>query len=156
MSGFEFSAGFGFDAGSFRVPLALMYTWTTEAEFQNAFESSFDPWGEVEIGDELPYIPEHQLRASAGLEVERFQLNLAASYVGKMRTRASQGAFVTAETVPSHVVWDAVASWDFNEQFSTYLKVDNLLDETYIAARRPAGVRPGLPRTAYLGFTYRL
>ena len=73
-----------------------------------------------------------------------------------MRTKAGQGAFVTAETVPSHVVWDTVASWSFNEQFSTYLKVDNLLDETYIAARRPAGVRPGLPRTAYLGFTYRL
>ncbi len=156
VSGFELAAGFGLDAGSFRVPLALKYTWTTKAEFQNAFESNFDPWGEVEVGDELPYIPEHQLRASAGLEIERFSLNLAASYVGEMRTRAGQGAFATADTVPSHVVWDTVASWSFNEQFSTYLKVDNLLDETYIAARRPAGVRPGLPRTAYLGFTYRL
>ncbi len=156
VSGFELSAGFSVDAGSFRVPLAIEYTWTTEAEFQNAFESNFDPWGEVEIGDELPYIPEHQLRASAGLEIERFSLNLAASYVGEMRTKAGQGAFVTAETVPSHVVWDTVASWNFSEHFSTYVKVDNLLDETYIAARRPAGVRPGLPRTAYLGFTYRL
>ena len=156
VSGLELSAGLGFDAGPFRVPLMVRYTWTNEAEFRNAFESNFDPWGEVEVGDELPYIPEHQLRASAGLEVDRFRLNLAASYVGEMRTRAGQGAFVNAETVPSHVVWDTVASWNFSEQFSTYLKVDNLLDETYIAARRPAGVRPGLPRTAYLGFTYRL
>jgi hypothetical protein len=31
-----------------------------------------------------------------------------------------------------------------------------VLDEIYVAARRPAGVRPGLPRTAYLGLTYRL
>ena len=45
---------------------------------------------------------------------------------------------------------------NFTTQLSTYIKVDNLLDETYMAARRPAGVRPGLPRTAYLGFTYRL
>ncbi|MDJ0793327.1 MAG: TonB-dependent receptor [Woeseiaceae bacterium] len=156
VSGFELAAGFGLDAGSFRVPLALKYTWTTEAEFENAFESNFDPWGEVEVGDELPYIPEHQLRASAGLEVQQFRLNLAASYVDEMRTKAGQGAFVTAETVPSHIVWDAVAAWNFNDQFSTYVKVDNLLDETYIASRRPAGVRPGLPRTAYLGFTYRL
>ncbi|MDJ0750627.1 MAG: TonB-dependent receptor [Woeseiaceae bacterium] len=155
VSGLELSAGYGFAIGSFSVPLALKYTWTTEAEFENAFESSFDPWGEVEIGDELPYIPEHQLRATAGLEASRFSLNLAASYVDRMRTRAGQGALVTADTVPSHVVWDAVASWSFSERLSTYLKIDNLLDETYIAARRPAGVRPGLPRTAYLGFTYR-
>jgi Fe(3+) dicitrate transport protein len=49
-----------------------------------------------------------------------------------------------------------VAAWQFTSQLSTYVKVDNLFDETYIAARRPAGVRPGLPRTAYLGLTYRL
>ena len=41
-------------------------------------------------------------------------------------------------------------------KLSTYVKVDNLFDETYIAARRPAGARPGLPRTAFLGFNYRL
>ena len=43
---------------------------------------------------------------------------------------------------------------EFTEHFSAYVKVENLFDETYIAARRPAGVRPGLPRTAYIGFTY--
>ncbi len=156
VSGFELSAAYGLSTGRLSVPLTLKYTWTTEAEFRNSFQSDFDPWGEVLIGDELPYIPEHQLRASASIEVERFRLSLAASYVGKMRTRAGQGTFIAAESVPSHVVWDSVASWQFSEQFSTYLKVDNLLDKTYIAARRPAGVRPGLPRTAYLGFTYRL
>ena len=49
-----------------------------------------------------------------------------------------------------------VAAWQLTPQLSTYVKVDNLFDETYIAARRPAGVRPGLPRPAYLGLTYRL
>ena len=29
--------------------------------------------------------------------------------------------------------------------------VDNLLDEVYVAARRPSGARPGLPRTIYVG-----
>ena len=59
-------------------------------------------------------------------------------------------------TLDDHVVWDMVASWQLTERFAGYVKVDNLLDEVYVAARRPAGVRPGLPRTAYLGLTVSL
>ena len=43
-----------------------------------------------------------------------------------------------------------------SEALSAYVKVDILFDETYVAARRPAGVRPGLDRTAYLGVTFSL
>ena len=156
VSGLELSAAAALPLGSLSVPLSVRYTWTTEAEFKTAFDSSFDPWGNVQAGDEMPYIPEHQLRAAAGLEADRWRVSLAASYTGRMRTRAGQGAFDAATTVDSHTVWDFVAGWDFNSQLSTYVKVDNLFDETYIAARRPAGVRPGLPRSAYVGFTYRL
>ena len=110
----------------------------------------------MQVGDELPYIPEHQLRAMAGLEADRWRVSLAASYLSQLRTVAGQGAFVPAESIDSRVVWDTMASWQFSERMSAYLKVENLLDESYIAARRPAGVRPGLPRTAYLGFMYQL
>jgi Fe(3+) dicitrate transport protein len=156
VSGLEFSTDYKLTLGAFDVPLGLQYTWTSEAEFENAFDSGFDPWGEVQVGDELPYIPEHQFRASAGLSNERFRVNVAANYIGKMRTKAGQGTYEPLESIDSHVVWDAIATWNFTESLSTYIKVDNLLDETYIAARRPAGVRPGLPRTAYIGLTFRL
>ncbi|MGI9260523.1 MAG: TonB-dependent receptor family protein, partial [Woeseiaceae bacterium] len=156
VSGLELSTGYHWDIGDIAVPLDLKYTWTAEAEFEDGFESQFDPWGEVEVGDELPYIPEHQFRIMAGLVAEKWSFNLAANYVGKMRTKAGQGSFEPLESVDSHVVWDMVASWQFTERLGSYVKVDNLLDETYIAARRPAGVRPGLPRTAYLGLTLRL
>ena len=43
-----------------------------------------------------------------------------------------------------------------SDSLSSYLKIDNLFDETYIAARRPAGLRPGLERTVYLGLTFTL
>jgi Fe(3+) dicitrate transport protein len=156
VAGIEISAGYNFRFGNVDVPLGLRYTWTHESDFQNAFESGFEPWGEVEVGDELPYIPEHQLRSTVGLEANQWRVNLAASYMGEMRNKAGQGAYDPAESVDSHVVWDFMASWQLSENLSTYVKVDNLLDETYIAARRPAGVRPGLPRTAYLGLTYQL
>ena len=35
------------------LPLSFQYTWTAEAEFQSGFASNFDPWGNVEAGDEL-------------------------------------------------------------------------------------------------------
>jgi Fe(3+) dicitrate transport protein len=156
VAGIEMSAGYSLSAGSLEVPIGLRYTWTNEFDFQNSFESDFDPWGDVEAGDEMPYIPEHQLRATAGLATERWSVNVAASYMSQLRTKAGQGAFDPAESIDSRVVWDFVASWRFTQQLSAYVKVDNLLDETYVAARRPSGVRPGLPRTAYLGVTYRL
>ena len=90
------------------------------------------------------------------LHGENRALNLAASYTGRMRSVAGQGTFTPNETIDAHLVWDLVASWQISPSFRTYFKVDNLLDDTYIAARRPAGVRPGLERTAYLGFTFRL
>jgi Fe(3+) dicitrate transport protein len=159
VQGLELSAAYrieGIAAGRLSVPLSLDYTWTTEAEFHNTFESDFEPWGDVAAGDELPYIPEHQLRFAAGLENDRLGLNLAASYVGRMRTVAGQGPFVADRTIDSHVVWDLVGRYRFTEQLGAYFKVDNLFDETYLAARRPAGLRPGLERMAWVGLNYRL
>ena len=152
----EFSADYGLTDvfAGIDLPLSLQYTWTAEAEFQNAFDSGFDPWGSVEVGDELPYIPEHQLRATAALEHERWGLNLAANYVGRMHTVAGQGSLAPDEAIDAHVVWDFIARWRFTDSLSSYIKVDNLFDETYIAARRPAGLRPGLERTAYVGLTF--
>jgi Fe(3+) dicitrate transport protein len=142
VSGLELSAGYNVSNDRFTFPFSLKYTWTTEAEFKSAFDSNFGPWGEVESGDELPYIPEHQLRLTAGLQHERFNVNLAANFIGQMRTTAGQGAFLPGDSIDSHVVVDFLAAFS--------------LTQNLVAARRPAGVRPGLPRTAYLGITYRL
>jgi Fe(3+) dicitrate transport protein len=157
VQGLELTTDYQFDGlmnGKLALPVSLQYTWTTEAEFKSGFDSNFDPWGDVQSGDQLPYIPEHQLRATAGIQTQNWRLNLAASYTGKMRSKAGQGDFVSSETIDSHLVWDVLASWRINHSFRTYFKVDNLLNDTYIAARRPAGVRPGLGRTAYLGITF--
>ncbi|MFQ5609658.1 MAG: TonB-dependent receptor domain-containing protein, partial [Woeseiaceae bacterium] len=156
VQGLELSAGYALSLGAVDLPLALRYTWTTEAQFENGFESDFDPWGDVEPGDELPYIPENQLRVTAGISARQFRANIAANYIGKMRTVAGQGAVDPAAAIDAHTVWDFTASWRFTDDFAAYVKVDNLFDETYIAARRPAGARPGLPRTGYIGVTYGL
>ena len=99
VQGFELSGSITGRAAGLDMPLSVQYTWTTEAEFGSAFDSNFDPWGDVEIGDELPYIPEHQLRATAGLEGDAWGMNLSAAYIGRMRATAGQGAFDPADTI---------------------------------------------------------
>ena len=91
VSGLELSAGYEWQVGRVSVPASLEYTWTSEAEFKSAFDSNFDPWGDVEVGDELPYIPEHQIRVMAGIESEQWRISLASSYLGRVRTKAGQG-----------------------------------------------------------------
>ncbi len=156
VSGLEVTSSYNWSLGRLHVPMSIQYTWTTEAKFESGFDSNFDPWGEVSVGDELPYIPKHQLRAMAGLATEQWRINVSANYIGKLRTTAGQGPFDQAKSVDARVVWDLATAWQFTPRLSSYVKVDNLLDETYVAALRPAGARPGLPRTAYLGLTYRL
>ncbi len=157
VQGFELSMSSGWSnlgSAGLSIPVSLNYTWTTEAEFHSAFASEFEPWGNVQVGDELPYIPEHQLRAMAGVEAEVWTVNVAANYVGEMRATAGQGTIPASDLIDGHVVWDLMGHWRTTETFSTYVKVDNLFDEVYVAARRPAGVRPGLERTAYVGVTF--
>lgn len=158
VQGLELNAGHDFELPGLgaRLPVGLQYTWTAEAEFRSGFESDFDPWGDVVTGDRLPYIPRHQLRATAGVVHDRFNLNLAASYIDEMRALAGRGPVPADERISANVVLDLLARWHVTESLDAYVKVDNLLDEVYEVARRPAGLRPGLPRTAYLGLSYRL
>jgi len=48
-------------------------------------------------------------------------------------------------------VVDLGATYRLTEHFSLLARVQNLLDEEYIASRSPHGVRPGLDRLAMVG-----
>ncbi len=132
------------------LPASLAYTYT-RAEFRSAFASDFEPWGEVEPSFELPYIPRHRLTASLGLEQARWAVNLRANYVGKMRTRAGRAAYDPAFSTDARLVLDTTVDYAFASTSKMYLSMRNLTNRTYIAARRPAGMRPGLPRIASVG-----
>lgn len=139
--------------GAVRFPLRAAYTWT-DAEFRNSFSSGFEEWGDVVSGDALPYLPEQLLWLSAGAEGERWSLDLSATYVGEMRELAGQGAIPAGERVDSATIFDLAASWRITGDLELLGKVENLFDETYLAARRPSGARPGRPRTAFVGLRY--
>jgi Fe(3+) dicitrate transport protein len=138
-------------AGSeWSVPVRLSYT-LTRAEFGGSFESDFEPWGDVAEGDRLPYLPEHQLSASVGLERGRWDAALAVQAVSEMRTVAGRGEIPAGEGTDAFAIWSASAGYAVTPWASLQAGIENLTDEVYVVARRPAGARPGLPRTFQAG-----
>ncbi len=137
-----------------RLPARLAYT-LTDAEFRNAFDSEFGPWGTVAVGDALPYVARHQATATLGAEWRRYGVEARAFYVGQMRTEAGQGAIPEGTEIEPHLVVDLAADVEVGRYAgvgtTAFASVRNAFDEVYVAARRPAGLRPGLPRTFLVG-----
>ncbi|MDX1383641.1 MAG: TonB-dependent receptor, partial [Thermoanaerobaculia bacterium] len=154
--GVEAMLGYRHRAGSLQIPLSLSYTYTV-GEFQTSFLTSFADWGpRVEKGDELPYLPQNQLRLGAGVTGRLWSLHLAGSYMDAMRTNAGQGPIPPGEGTDSRFVLDVGARYRVIDGLAVYANLRNLTDDTYIVARRPYGVRPGLPRTVLVGVAFDL
>ena len=152
MKGLEVALTYEALLAGFDLPLRFSYTHT-DATFRNSFSSGLEEWGDVESGDELPYLPPNQLQATAGLRSERWAASLSATWLDKMRSVAGQGPIPETELIDQHWVLDWAGSFSITDNFGVSARVENLLDETYMAARRPAGARPGRPRAIFLGMT---
>ncbi|RSK40463.1 TonB-dependent receptor family protein [Mangrovimonas spongiae] len=137
------------------LPISLGYTYT-HTEFQNSFGSDDDLWGEVEKGDQLPYIPEHQINLMISLEHNQFEINASGRYLGEFRTLAGSGSIPKNEKVDSNFVLDFSAKYHFNTHLSLTGNVINALDSVYAVSRVPAGLRPGMPFAANLGLEFKL
>lgn len=135
------------------VPLGAVYTYT-KSEFQTSFASGFGPWGTVMEGDELPYLPEHMLTLSAGLEGEVWRTNLLVSYVDATRSVAGQGAIPDNQLINERVIFDLSAEYDVAPGVTLIGIVENLTDEVYNVSFDPAGARPGKPRTILGGVKF--
>jgi len=129
---------------AFILPGRLAYTYTN-ATFQNDFSSSDPIFGEVKKGDQIPYVPEHQFSAAVGLEHERFGVNVAGTYVGKMREKPGQAALDPKTTTDDYFLFDATVSGKPLRWLTLYLSGKNLLNQAYLVSRLPFGARPGAP-----------
>ncbi len=138
------------EESKFKLPITFGYT-LTDTEFVNEFASSDGAWGEIEKGDEIPYISKHQFNASIALEHAKFELILGARYSGEFRTVAGQGSIPNENSVPSNTVVDFGSKYKFNKHFSVTGNINNLFDTTYLVSRVPAGLRPGMPFSASIG-----
>lgn len=137
--------------GRLRFPANLTYTFT-RSRFQTSFTSDNPEWGDVSEGDELPYLPEHQLALQTGVRGRRWEIAAAGRYVSAMRDTAGQGTPEPGDATDATLVLDLSAAVEFGRWGKAYLTVDNVLDETSIVSRRPYGARPGVPRLVVLGY----
>ncbi len=136
----EFTADTGFS-----FPASLAFTWT-QAEFQSAFSSDYEPWGDVSPGDELPYIPEFQANIGLGIARDAWSLDINANWQDEARATAGSGSIALDDKIDARTLVDLTAGYDITETLRVALRVKNLTDEVYVAALRPSGLRPGLPR----------
>lgn len=137
-------------SGSIRMPLSITYTYT-HATFDNSFESEFEGWGDVTAGDFLPYVPMHQFSASIAVEHPNFLFDLSTRYSDAMLTTpgtlGNSGSFLTDKAFTV----DMAINYILSKELSAFVNVNNLTDNVYIVSRRPAGLRPNMPRTWNIG-----
>ncbi len=135
---------------AFSLPLSIVYTYT-DAIFQNDFSSDFEGWGTVVAGDEFPYLAHNQLTVILSLEHHKFSLSLSGRFMDEMRTAPGQGEIRQSERTDDYFVIDASANYNLHKNISLFGSATNLNDQVYMVARRPAGLRPGMPRAFNIG-----
>ncbi|MFV8782894.1 TonB-dependent receptor family protein [Microbulbifer sp. SA54] len=138
-------------AGGWVVPLTATYTWT-DAEITRDSDA-----GDLLAGDNFAYLPENVFAVTTGIDSgAAWRVNLTAAYQDDMCVNNSCNRGDTDRFDYTESLWvvDAAAHYDFSEDMTGYLKVDNLLDDQAIINRAPDGARANRPRTASLGVKF--
>lgn len=134
-----------------RFEFGVTYTYT-DGRFTNSFESDYEAWGMVEAGDALPYLARHQGAVRLGWARSAWSVDAAFRSTEGMRTEAGQASLSKVFTVGDSQVLDLTARCTLLNGFALELAARNVTDAVYIASARPAGLRPGMPRTITGGF----
>jgi Fe(3+) dicitrate transport protein len=159
----QFSAGaatvWGFEAFAAHevsLPLGLTFpilaSYTlTKARFERSFASADPIYGNVHAGDELPYVPRHQLAVTASLDHARASGTVAFTYVSAMREEAGSLPLDRSLATDTQVLLDASASVRVVSGLTLYANLRNVLGGAFIVSRRPYGARPNAPRWLQAG-----
>ena len=135
---------------SLKLPISVSYTFT-RAQFENDFVSQDPIYGTVTKGDDIPYVPKHQLNATLGAEIKRASAYVTFGYVSRMREEAG------SEPLSKSLVTDKQTWLDTGVQVGVfgplklYANLRNVLNERDLVSRRPFGARPNPPRWLQVG-----
>lgn len=140
---------------TFSLPLNLAYTYTN-AKFTSDFDANFEEWGAVESGYELPYIAKNQLAAGIELKHKIFSFNYNSKYQNAIRTAPGSGDIAVNEKINGFFISDVAFNLFLNDWTTFSLSVTNVFGAEYEVARRPIGLRPGMPTAFKIGVNVNL
>ncbi|MCA9709464.1 MAG: TonB-dependent receptor, partial [Myxococcales bacterium] len=143
--GYEHRFGSGLVLGG-----GARYTYTG-SQFRTAFMSGFSQFGDVEVGDQLPYVPQHLAGVDGHVGGRIWDARATLSTMGPMRDVAGQGEIPEAERIPGRVLLDLSGEVRVLRMFRLYALVNNATANHSIVSRRPFGARPAAPLTFILG-----
>ena len=138
------------DNGRIQMPLELSWT-STNSEFQESFDGF---WGEVSKGDELPYLPDTMIAVNLGLNVDKLSANISMKKTSEMRTVAGSGRIAESNATDELTIIDLGLRYALQDNIRLSVGINNFMDDDGIAARRPYGARPTMPRSFSLGVDY--
>lgn len=132
------------------IPVSLAYTYT-DTKLLSSVNS--DIYGNVSLGDEIPYVPKNQITLNGGINGDVWGLNASLNHIGETRDVPGQGPIPTTQRVEARTLVDVALYYDVRDGIRMHLKADNVFDNIYLAGRRPYGIRPGKPREIFAGFS---
>lgn len=133
-----------------KLPVSVSYTFT-RATFQNDFVSQDPIYGTVRKGDEVPYVPKHQLNATLAAEIERASAYATFGYVARMREEAGSAPLSQSLATDKQTWLDVGAEVRVLGPLKLYANLRNLLNERDLVSRRPFGARSNPPRWLQVG-----
>lgn len=134
------------------IPIELNYTYS-QAKFKENFESNFEAWDIVEVDDELPYMSSHQLNFHTGINFQKLSINGGANYVSAMRVVAGQDRLTSENSIDGRWLANLNIRYRTSTNVTLTLQLQNALNNKYAVANRPAGLRPGKPRSFTVGIS---
>jgi Fe(3+) dicitrate transport protein len=150
IDGLEVSLSHDFaESGRLSLPLTVSYTYMDGRFDSDIADTEF--FGDVSVGDPIPYLPEHALAITAGVEIGRYAAWLSGSHIDEVCSVAACGPYQRTDDA---FVIDAAVHYSVNDRTVVFAQVENLTGEDAIAGRQPYGARPGKDRLAGIGVRF--
>jgi len=127
------------------------YTFTDATFDTDIADTGF--FGDVQDGDDLPYVPDHQAVATIGLEHPRYGVSLRTAFTDEMCVQGGCDRFLRTDDL---LTFDLSGRFRAREGLEVFAVLENLTDQEEIVGRHPYGARGNKPRAFRIGFDFRL
>jgi Fe(3+) dicitrate transport protein len=145
---------------NFGLPVyaSLTYTNAEFSDMDGVLANGAGTFAGGKDGNEIPYVPEWKLAAGISLVLEKWRLNLDASYVSTAwgtgynnDTRKGNPSAIDGK-IDSLLLFDLTGHYQLTDHVRLVGGIQNLFDERAIISRAPLGARANAPQTVFAGF----